>query len=293
MRISDSMRHENVRRAQERATQNVMTATEEATTGYRVRSPKDDPGSFAVIAAHDGVLARLEARAKTLDSAFSELTIAETALADAGTIMSRARELSLAMADGAMNANERAIGAKEVADLRQALVALGNTKGAKGHVFGGTNVDAPPFTSAGTFVGNDGAIPIETGDNVFVRSNGSGAMAFTSAGGRDVFQDLANLETALATNDIAGIQAASGFMEQGHSQIVRSRSELGLTMDRVRMGKTMAETSNVARQASRRQEAEVDITSAYSNLVTATQTYERALEMTRRTLQSIDIKNFP
>ena len=293
MRISDSMRHENVRRAQQRASQQVMTATEEATSGYRVRSPKDDPGSFASTVAHDGVLARLDMRRKTLDGTFSDLTIAESALGDASALMSRARELALFMADGSVSASDRTLGAKEVAQVRQALVALANTSGAKGHVFGGTSVDTPPFTPAGAFVGNDAAIPVETGDNVFVRSNGSGALAFTAAGGRDIFQDLLDLENALATDNLAGIQAATGFMDQAHAQIVRSRSELGITMDRVRMGKSMAETTAVARQAARRQESEVDITEAYSRLVSASQGYERALEMTRRTLQSIDIRDFP
>jgi flagellar hook-associated protein 3 FlgL len=180
-----------------------------------------------------------------------------------------------------------------VAQLRQALVGIANTRGSAGYLFAGTDVEAPPFDAAGVFGGNDAAIPVEVADGLLVRSNASGALAFTSLGGRDIFAELQGLETSLASDDSAGIQGAIAAMSESHGQVVRARAEAGLTMDRLRMSVEVAETASNALSRVKASEAEADLATAYSELSSATSAYERMLEIARRTLQGVDLSRFP
>ena len=293
MRVTDSIREQSVRKAQQRAAEQVMERTETAVSGFRVRKPKDDPSSFASITVKEASLARLADRKRSLVARTDDLSLAEGALAQAGGIMQRARDLAVQMADGSMGPSERALAAKEVAQLRQALVGLANARGTSGYLFAGSNVETAPFDAAGVFGGNDASVAVEVADGLFVRGNASGAMAFTAAGGRDVFAELQAFETALTANDSAGIQAGINAMTESHAQVVRARSEAGLTMDRFRMSVEVTENAAVALSRVKASESEADLATAYSELTSASSAYERVLEITRRTLGSVDLSKFP
>jgi flagellar hook-associated protein 3 FlgL len=292
MRVTDSIRQDRMRQAQARASENVLSATETAVSGLRVRRPEDDPAAYAAVSVHDAAIARLSARQKNLETAASNATAAESALAQASDIVARARDLAVQLADGSVSASERATGAKEVAALRQALVGVANTKGSAGYLFAGANVDSEPFNSAGVFSGNDASLAVEVGDNLTMRSNSSGAMAFTALGGRDILQDLADLETALTTNNLTGIQLAVNTMGQGHTQVVRARADAGVILDRLNMAQELAFSALNVSEKAKQHESEADLTEAYSELVSANGAYERALEIARRSMQSFDIKSF-
>lgn len=292
MRVTDGMRQTSAREAQSASIERLQRATSQAVTGKRVSAPQDDPGGFARITRSSASIERWEARTQALSQAEGDSLIAESALASASDIVSRLREISVQMADGTASADDRAVGAKEVTQLRQQLVDIGNMKGSTGHLFGGTRTDAAPFDVSGAFSGNDNAISIEMGDGIMGRKNASGAMAFTALGGRDILADAAALATALSTNDIAGVQAAIANTEQGHTQLVHARADSGLTIDRMKMGQEVAAEASLVLQTARANDSEVDLTDAFSNLADAQQSYERSIEISRRTLAMFDIKNW-
>jgi len=286
------MRHTSAREAQSASIERLQRATSQAVTGKRVSAPQDDPGGFARITRSSASIERWEARMQALSQAEGDSLIAESALASASDIVSRLKEISVQMADGTASADDRAVGAKEVTQLRQQLVDIGNMKGSTGYLFGGTRTDTAPFDVSGAFSGNDNAISIEMGDGITARKNASGAMAFTALGGRDILADAAALATALSTNDIAGVQAAIDNTEQGHTQLVHARADSGLAIDRMRMGQEVAAEASLVLQTARANDSEVDLTDAFSNLTRAQQSYERSIEISRRTLAMFDIKNW-
>jgi flagellar hook-associated protein 3 FlgL len=292
MRVTDGMRQTSARAAQSASIERLQRATNQAVTGKRVSAPQDDPGGFARITRSTASIERWDARTQALSQAESDAAIGESALASASDIVSRLKEIAVQMADGTASADDRSVGAKEVTQLRQQLVDIGNTKGATGYLFAGTLTDTAPFDVSGAFSGNDNAIDIEMGDGILGRRNASGATAFTAAGGRDILADAAALATALSTNDVAGIQASIDNVGKGHTQLVRSRGETGLTMDRMKMAQEVASEASLALQSARAKDSEVDLTEAFSNLTDAQQSYERSIEISRRTLAMFDIKNW-
>ncbi len=291
MRVTDGMRQTATREAQSLAVERLQRATQQAVSGKRVQAPQDDPAGFARITQNGASVERWQSRTSALSLAEGDSQIAESALASASDIFSRLKEIAVQMADGTASASDRAVSAKEVTALRQQLVDLGNTRGSSGYLFGGTKTDTPPFDNAGAFSGNDGVIAVETSDGVTVRKNASGADAFTATGGRDVLADVAALATALATDNVAGIQSSIGFVGQGHDQLVRARAETGIQLDRMKMAQEVASGATLALQTAQAHDSEIDVTEAFSALSDAQQAYERSIEISRRTLAMFDIKN--
>ncbi len=284
MRVTETMKLSGLMANNAESASRLHDASARASSGKRVRGPADDPGAFAQIARYEGAIATYESRKVAVDRAADDLAFAEGALASAADLMARARELAVQMADGAVAPADRAIAAKEVTQIRQQLVGIANSRSGEGYVFGGSRVDVPPFDAAGAFVGNDVAIPVEVAEGVRVRQNASGAQAFTAAGGRDILQDLDAFVTALSTNDVAGVSAMVGHMASGHGQITAARSEVGLTLDRLRMASTAAHAGRDAILRARAGVEELDATEAYLGLTRAQQAYERSLEVTRKLL---------
>lgn len=291
MRVTDGMRQTATREAQSLAVERLQRATQQAVSGKRVQAPQDDPAGFARITRSGASVERWQSRTSALSLAEGDSQIAESALASASDILSRLKEIAVQMADGTAGASDRAVSAKEVTQLRQQLVDLGNTRGSTGYLFGGTKTDTAPFDAAGVFSGNDNAIAVETSDGVTVRKNASGADAFTATGGRDVLADVEALATALATDNVAGVQASIGFVGQGHDQLVRARSETGIQLDRMKVAQEVASGATLALQTAQAHDSEVDVTEAFSTLSDAQQAYERSIEISRRTLAMFDIKN--
>ncbi len=290
MRVTDGMRDAALLATTTRSASAVFTAAGAAATGIRVASASDDPAAYARIVRIDEQQRRLSTRIETLDRGAGEAAAAESALAQSSELLRQVKEIAVAMADGTAGPEERAAAAASVAELRRALVGLANAKGASGHLFAGSRADAPAFDPTGTFLGDDVALGVETDDGVRIRSNASGAAAFTASGGRDVFSDLAALESMLAANDPAGVAALFGPLDEGYGQVVRERSRIGLTVERMRTSSNAADLARMSSRERRAGDAEIDATEAYTQLVQAQSAHERTLEVSKKLLSTLSVE---
>ncbi len=293
MRVTDQMKMASLRDAQSAANERLYGASQRASSGIRVSRPADDPAAFARIASKDGTISKLGGRQQALDRSQGDLSVAESALASGVDILSQARDLAVQLSDGTLDPAQRAAAAKQVTELRQALVGVANTRGSSGYVFSGTKTDTPAIDSAGAFQGNDSAIQVETADGVNTRANASGAKAFTAAGGRDVLQDLADFATALTNNDVPGLQAMVQKLSDGQKQITAARADAGIQLDRVRTASSVTSTLATAVKEARAGDAELDPTTAYTELAAANDAYNRGLAVARQVLATFSVDKMP
>jgi flagellar hook-associated protein 3 FlgL len=284
MRVTDNHRYQSASRAMARSAERLQKLTDEATTGVRVGKPSDDPTAYAAMVRKDAEIAKLEARQTMLARAEGDISLSESTLASASDIVIRARELATQMADGTYSASDRAVAAAEVTQLREQLIGLANTQGARGHLFAGTAVDAAPFTPAGAFVGNDDTMGVAVADGVNLAANASGAKAFTAAGGRDVFADLASLQNALATNNVAGVQSSLGDLDAGLKQIVGVRAGTGATLERMRSASSTMDGALIAVRSARATDVESDALTVLQALSQAQSSYEQSIAVARKLL---------
>jgi len=271
-------------REQARTAENADAASRIAGSGLRVSKPSDDPVAYARRLVIDSRISDVDARGRATSAALDDLVTAESTLATAGDLLSRAREIATQMANGTINAAQRATAATELGVLRDSLISQANVRGTYGYLFSGTKTNTPAFDPAATYQGNLESTRVEIGPGVSISTSASGSQAFTAAGGTDVFAALSSLQTALTTNNIAGITTSIGLIDTSERQVVAERARVGQIVDTLSTSKDEFDTSNVALKAARAATVEADSASAYTDLVRTQTSYQQALEVTKRIL---------
>lgn len=122
---------------------------------------------------------------------------------------------------------------------------------------------------SGTYLGDSGKINILIGPGSQIESNLPGDRLLLGtgvSGGINVFTALGGLQTALETNNVAGIQAALTTLGTAQEQIIGERGVLGARMNRIDASSFTLRDFKEALLKLKSQRADVDIAFAASEL---------------------------
>lgn len=289
IRLTDALRMHFANHSALRAGRELANATRSAAAGQRVLTPSDDPARYGGAIRRGAEIESLSARVRAARTSEAALELAERSLDAFGELIVKARELALQGANETLNASDRATLAAEVRRLREHAVSIANTRGPDGYLFGGTKTDAPPFDPGGAFSGNDIALFAPLGQNMALRANASGAMAFTVAGGTDAFVALSDLASALSANDALGARAAVDTIDAVHRQVTREQSDTGSRMARLESFGDVAESALLTMREWQVRDVGADETvEIVSRLEHAHASYERSLAVSRRILAALE-----
>ncbi|RPI59179.1 MAG: flagellar hook-associated protein 3 [Lysobacterales bacterium] len=214
MRVSNDTLRSAFLAALDDARRRVVETQHQVSTGLRINSPSDDPVAAARVAHLDASLARLDQYQSNADFARNQLGLEEEALSETIGNLQRIRELTLQANNSTASDGDRHIIAGEIAQHRNALLAIANTTDVDGrHLFAGYRESATPFTIAtgGNVVynGDQGQRTLQISDSRFVAVNDSGAEVFQRIPeGNGTFVLEANV-----ANTGTGTLGSSGLMD--------------------------------------------------------------------------------
>lgn len=162
--------------------------------GRRVNSPADDPIAAVHILELERAQSESQQFAKNSTLIQNRLNLEESALADAGTILTRVRELTLQASNiGTLSDSDRRSIATELASRRAELQDLANRQDGNGeYLFGGFSTLSQPFIGGGsasvTFAGDQGTRVVQVSPTQRVPDSHSGFDVFVNiAEGNGVF----------------------------------------------------------------------------------------------------------
>jgi flagellar hook-associated protein 3 FlgL len=271
--------------------QYVDTA-QQASSGQRINAPSDDPVSAAENARIRASLSSTNSFRSNITAVRSDAAMAESSLDSAGQVLQRAMELAMTGANGSTGPDEQKALATEADQLVVQMVEIGNAKGAQGYLFGGTQLDTAAFNTDGTFAGNDADHLVQIGPGQPVAVNVSGARAFTSAGGRDVIQDLKSLANALTNGDIDTVKASLESLQSSHEQVVRERSRAGLVLNRLDLSDTLLEQGQTDLQTRASTITAADTNAVYSKLTQLQSSIQQAVTVGKQLLDTSTVQRF-
>lgn len=286
MRITESMMLSTVMQSESIAQNQMARLSNEAASGLAVQEPSDNPTLYASVVQQKAQIGIVTARNSAVTMAGDNLSLAESTLDQASTIVQQAESIAVEAANGTQSASSRADSAQQVDSLTQQLIALANTQGSAGYLFGGTNTTTPPFDSNGNFTGNDDASQVEIATGVFAVSNASGAQAFTAAGGRNVFADLQSLSTALSNNDTSGIQSSITNLTTSYNQVVSARVTAGENASRLQSAGTAMTNALTQMQVTLSDTSDADAATTFSSLEASETAYQQALQVNQSVLSA-------
>ena len=146
MRVSTSSRYTAAVQSLQQRQNDLSASQTQMTTGKRINRPSDDPAGAARAERAYIALQRIASDQRSVEASRNAMTIAESALGQAGDTLQSVRETLVAAGNGSLDAAGRATQASQLSQLRSQLLALANQAGsAGGYLFGGQSGSTLPF----------------------------------------------------------------------------------------------------------------------------------------------------
>ena len=292
MRVTEGMRYASVTNNLADVSSRQAAAAQQAQTGLRVNLPSDDPIAAAQLARLSASQAQVTARRGTISSVRGDTELAESSLQQASDLMATAKDLAVQGGNGSLGAPERAALALQVKDIRDQMLGIANTKGSSGYLFGGSQTQTQPFTTAGAFTGDDESHVVDIGNSTPTAVNASGAQAFTVAGGRDVLGDLDSLYTALNTNDTTGVSATLDNLDASRAQITNAQAATGTIVNRLDASDAILSNAQLQNSKSTEEVGSADAAAAYTNLTQMNNALQQSVSVSKTILDMAAFKQF-
>jgi flagellar hook-associated protein 3 FlgL len=292
VRITEGMRYASVTNNLADLSSRQAAAAQQAQTGLRVNLPSDDPVAAATLARLSASQAQVGARRDSINSVRGDTELAESSLQQASDLMATAKELAVQGGNGTLGASERATLALQVKDLRDQMLGVANTKGSSGYLFGGSQTQSQPFSTAGVFGGDDESHLVDIGNSTPTAVNASGAKAFTVAGGRDVFADLDSLYTALNTNDTAALSTTLDNLDTSRAQITNAQAATGIIVNKLDASDSVLSNAQIQNAKSTNEMGAADPATAFSTLTQLNNSLQQSVSVAKTILDMAAFKQF-
>lgn len=244
-------------------------------SGQRINTSSDDPVGAArlrELARADQIAAVNTANANRTTS---DLTLADAAIQEIADNLIRAQELATQAANGLLNDTQRAAIGEQLANIRDNLIALANSKDSAGHsLFGGEGTGDAYTLSGGLPVYNgtasSGELPLGDGQSVTRGVTGPEFLNFEHAGvPTDLFAVIGNLATALSggsADPAAAARDALDAMNTGLERITTTQTVIGARMNWIELNVSRHERQGEMRAGETEAVGSVDAATAITEL---------------------------
>jgi flagellar hook-associated protein 3 FlgL len=197
------------------------------TTGKRINKPSDGPSDVTTSISTRTLRAAAERYKSNIERGQVNLQFAEESLGETATLMRKAYEIAVRGANGATDQTGREGMVRELTNIQNRLVSLGNTRGANDeYIFGGQVIDAPPFKAAGsviTYSGDQNLRHIETGPGETIVANVLVDQTYMDAYNR--LESLKNNLIGGNTGAISGVDISA--IQDSMKQLNEIRGDVG------------------------------------------------------------------
>ena len=160
MRVSNQMLFDANLAQMQRLTEGLFRLQEQLSTGRKINRPSDGPVAYGQILNDEAALARNDQFLRNISRAQSSLNVADGALDTLKDQLIRANELAVQLRSGQYSAADRAATARELREIYDQIIAVGNTYYDGRYVFAGAKTDTKPFVEHGRYIGTAVTPPI-------------------------------------------------------------------------------------------------------------------------------------
>ncbi len=168
-RVTNRMLYNNTLVNAFRHNENILKAQEQLSSGKRVNRPSDDPIGIGEIVTHKTRINRNEAYSSIAIKAENLMNSSDGLIGTANELAVRAKELALGQVGNLASAQTRAITAREIDQLIEQAMTIGNTQIGSDYIFGGRRTDTAPIdTNSGLYQGDGSELTAEINQNATV-----------------------------------------------------------------------------------------------------------------------------
>ncbi|WP_069650368.1 flagellar hook-associated protein FlgL [Caloranaerobacter ferrireducens] len=151
MRITNNMLISNMMRNLNNNLKKMDKIQKKLSSGKKFQLPSDDPIGVSRSLKLNTDIAKIEQYKRNLDDAVSWLEITESAIAEVGDVLQRARELTVQAANGTNDVTDLKQISSEIDQLKDHLINIANTTYAGRYIFTGFKTDVPLLDENGKY----------------------------------------------------------------------------------------------------------------------------------------------
>jgi flagellar hook-associated protein 3 FlgL len=145
MRITQRTIYQNINQNISTITEQLKNINEQIASGKRINKPSDDPPGITHALNLKEVLSQVTQYGKNIQHGQSWLQMTESSLQRVEELIIRAKEIANQMSTGTYSASQRADAAKEIQNILEQLVQIGNTKINGRYIFSGNKDHTPAY----------------------------------------------------------------------------------------------------------------------------------------------------
>jgi flagellar hook-associated protein 3 FlgL len=286
MRVSNKMLADNITANLFRQTEQIVRKQREVYTGKRINAASDDPIGIGQALRHRKTIASIEQFQSNIKDARMRIEHDETIFDTVESLLQQAVDIALDT-----NVDNRDLYAEQVADIREQVLQLANSKMDDHYIFGGYQTDSEPFkldpTGAVYYDGDAGekAYGIATNIEIDLNADGSDIFSVTPAPGLNVFDELDQLSTDLLGGTTAAIASHAAPLNQVIDHLETVRAQASSDYQRLELSDTHWSTYKVNVQNMLSSIEDVDPAQVIVELQTLQTAYETSLATSAKIIQ--------
>lgn len=225
MRITQNIIYDTYRNDMLRLQQSIYNLHKRVSSGKEINTLSDDPVKLPRILASKTVLSAYDQYKRNIEYGLSYLNIVETTLDDIKNVITRIKEIAVTQANATAEPMARKTASREVSQLFDELVRLGNARFENRYIFSGYKTDTAAFSSTGVYQGDNSEFSLRVDVDKTMKIGITGQSVFKTGG--DLFAVVSNLITALNNDDTAAIKSAIDGLDNAFNQVVSVTADLG------------------------------------------------------------------
>lgn len=235
VRVTERQRYFQLENNISKVKNESVRALNQVSSQKKINEIHDDPIGAAKIIRSKSRLSEMKSFEDNLAFGKGFVSTSEKALMMIQESLIRAKELSLAGASDTYNVDSRVAIAKEVGQLVDSIVQTANTRFGSKYIFSGFRTSNPAFDAQGSYLGDDGEIFLQLGDEKFQKINIPGREIFNgNVDNREgakisvgVIDNLVSLKRGLESNNKDLIYHSMNEIGNHSDLISTSLSEVG------------------------------------------------------------------
>ena len=286
MRVTNNMLSNNLLRNLESAQTKTDQLQNQLSSGHRINRPSDDPVGIQNAMRLKSNISSVEQWKSNADEASSYMNTTDSTMGEITSMLQRVKEITLQGANGTLSEVDRGAVADEVAQISDHLKTLANTQVGSKYIFSGTATDKKLIAEDGSFSleTNDSPVNFEVGNNLSIDISVNGKTLFgDSTSG--IFATLSNLNTALRTNDAAGMDKALGDIDTDSDNVITLRTGLGARTNRMTALQEQLDYTSGNLQDSLSSIQDADMAKTITDFTNSQNVYKAALSVGAKIIQ--------
>lgn len=282
MRITFNSQFRDAAAGIETASERMLEAQRQVSTGRRINKVSDDPTGAATALAERNALGALEQYKRSADSVGSRLTVIDTVLTDILDKLTRAQTVAMAGQGSHKTDVQRNSAAQELEGIRAALLDDLNTKFHGTYVFAGASSTTKPFQTAGDgsidpYAGSATELEVDIGDGRSVKIAFNGNDIGQGAAAQHVFDVLDALTTAVRGGDDAAISTGIQDLQAAFTRASTAQGVVGAGMQEIDSQTLRLQQMKLSTGERISKVEDANMAEAISNLSNADTAYRAAL----------------